>query len=63
MLNAAWGLIAAGQLADGTSAFSNTALYTAILGVFISTAGYYNVLKPLNMTSNAGGTLAKVGVK
>lgn len=62
VLNAVWALIANGQLVDGSSAFSTNTLYTAILGTVISITTYAGVYKPLNVTSNAGGRLADVGV-
>jgi hypothetical protein len=61
VLNAAWALIANGVLADGSSAFSTSTLYTAILGVIISITTYVGVYKPINVTSNANGKLASVG--
>jgi uncharacterized membrane protein YeaQ/YmgE (transglycosylase-associated protein family) len=62
VLNAAWALIANGVLANGSSAFSTTTLYTAILGAIISITTYAGVYKPINVTSNAGGKLADVGL-
>lgn len=61
VLNAAWALIANGVLADGSSVFSTSTLYTAILGTIISITTYVGVYKPINVTSNAGGALADVG--
>lgn len=61
VLNAAWALIANGALADGSSTFSTSTLYTAILGVIISITTYVGVYKPINVTSNTGGKLAAVG--
>lgn len=61
VLNAGWALIANGVLADGSSAFSTSTLYTAILGAIISITTYAGVYKPINVTSNAGGKLAAVG--
>lgn len=63
ILNTAAALITTGMLADGTSAFSDTTLYTALLGCIISIVSYLGVYKPLNVTSNDGGKLATVGVK
>lgn len=63
VLNAVWGLIAAGTLADGTGAFSSAAIYTAVLGCLISLAAYAKVYKPWNLTSNPGGKLANRGIK
>lgn len=61
VLNAAWALIANGVVADGSSVFSTATLYTAILGSIISITTYAGVYKPINVTSNAGGSLANVG--
>lgn len=61
VLNAVYALIANGMLVDGSSAFSMQTLYTAILGVMISSLTYYRIYKPLNVTSNDGGKLAAVG--
>jgi hypothetical protein len=63
VLNAASALITTGLLVDGTSAFSTTALYTAVLGTIISVVSYFNLWKPLNASSNPGGKLANVGLK
>lgn len=62
ILNAVWALFAAGTLADGSAAFSSTALFTAVLGVLISLASYAKVFKPMNATSNSGGKLANIGI-
>lgn len=61
VLNAAWSLIANGIVADGSSTFSSGTLYTALIGTIISIASYAGVYKPLNITSNEGGSLSKVG--
>lgn len=63
VLNTVAALITTGLMADGTSAFSDTTLYTALLGCIISIASYVGVYKPLNYTSNEGGKLATVGVR
>jgi hypothetical protein len=61
VLNTVAALLTTGLLADGTSTFSSTTLYTAVLGSVISIAAYAGVYKPINVTSNAGGKLATVG--
>lgn len=62
ILNAAWALFANGVMTDGTATFSDTTLYTALLGCIISIVSYYGVYKPMNVTSNPGGKLATTGV-
>lgn len=61
VLNAVWALFANGVLADGSALFSSATLYTALLGCVISIASYAGVYKPMNVTSNPGGSLASVG--
>lgn len=61
VLNSIWALFANGVLVDGSATFSTATLYTAILGSVISIAMYAGVYKPVNVTSNAGGSLANVG--
>lgn len=61
VLNAAWALFANGVLADGSAVFSSATLYTALLGCVISIVTYAGVYKPMNVTSNSGGSLATVG--
>lgn len=61
VLNSLWALFANGVLADGSAAFSTATLSTAVLGSIISIAMYVGVYKPINVTSNVGGSLAEVG--
>lgn len=63
ILNAAAALIINGVVSDGSSTFSDTTLYTALLGAVISIVSYVGIYKPINVTSNEGGKLANVGNK
>lgn len=70
VLNAVSALITNGMLADGSSAFSSTTVWTAFVGCLISAFMYFNIYKSLNLTSSDSldkngqvviGKLASVG--
>ena len=52
LLNAISALITNGMIADGSSVFSSATLYTAILGTTISVVSYFQLWRPLNLTSS-----------
>ena len=52
LLNAIWAFIATATTAEGTAVFSRTTLYTAVLGSVISVVTYFNIYKPMKLTSS-----------
>ncbi len=53
VLNAVWAFIATATTAEGTAVFSRTTLYTAVVGTVISVVTYFNIYKPMNLTSSS----------